>query len=150
MNWKLYCFVSASQWDHVQPSSSSVSSISRAGIRNAIVSYGSAATLVKFKLETDNKRILLFTHYQILICPVRWLTLLFPGTHEPLSWHDTRLDLWKMDLYHHSFLPCLLITDFGYSITGPPNLEENFPLHIALCRSYHKLRIFHILCSSPG
>lgn len=45
MNWKLYCLVSGSQCDQFQyPASSDSSSISRAGMRKAMVSYGSAAT----------------------------------------------------------------------------------------------------------
>jgi hypothetical protein len=45
MNWNEYWWVSGSQCDQFQkPASSDSSSISRAGILKAMVSYGSAAT----------------------------------------------------------------------------------------------------------
>jgi hypothetical protein len=54
-NWQLYTFSSASQCSQIDSPSSSSSTISLAGIANAIVSYGSAASCTGLVIGTGGE-----------------------------------------------------------------------------------------------
>lgn len=120
MNWKLYCLVSGSQCDQFQnPASSVSSSISRAGIRKATVSYGSAATWTWSVYDAEQKSI--STYNEVLVGLVRWLSFLFPSAHESSARHNSCFYLRKMNLHHHSLLPRVSVPDFRHSITRAAN-----------------------------
>lgn len=149
MNWKLYCLVSGSQCDQFQyPASSASSSISRAGMRKAMVSYGSAATL-KMMLQIYRELRIKATHYEVLIGFVWRFSLLLPCAHKPPSRNHTCLDLRQVHLHHHTFLTSVSIPNFGDSITWSPYLQENFPLDVALGRCNHQLGLLEIPRSTP-
>lgn len=150
MNWKLYCLVSGSQCDQFQyPASSDSSSISRAGIRKAMVSYGSAATLQSGCKWNENKTRMILTHNEILVCLVGRFSLLLPSAHESSPRDNSRLDLRKMDLYHHALLSCVSIPHLSHSVSWSTDLQEDFSLYIALCRCNHQLCLFKVArCTS--
>ena len=84
------------------------------------------------------------THDEVLVCLVGWLPFLLPCAHKASSRDDTRLDLWQVDLHHHTLLPRVVIPDLGDAVSRSPNLQENFSLDVALRRSDHQLRVFGI------
>ena len=90
------------------------------------------------------------TYNQILICLVWWLPFLFPSAHEPPAGDDTRFDLRKMDLHHHTFFASISVSDFRHSVAWSANFEEDFSLYVGLGRSYHQLGLFCIPGSSSG
>jgi len=55
-----------------------------------------------------------------------------------------------MDLYHHSFLPGVPVPYFGYPVSGTPNFEENFSLHVTLRGSDHQLSVLSITSGSTS
>ena len=148
MNWKLYCLVSGSQCDQFQyPASSDSSSISRAGILNAMVSYGSAATCrILVNLRTGPME---STHDKILVVFVWRLPFLLPSAHEPPPWDHVALDLWQMHLYHHTFLSGIPIPNFCDSVSWPSNLQENFAVDGGLGRGDSELVFLHVTSSTP-
>lgn len=89
------------------------------------------------------------THDEVLVCLVRWLSFLLPCTHKSPSRHDTRLDLRKMYLNHHTFLSRISISNFRYSVTWSTDFKEDFALHVTLCRRDHELGVFRIAGGSP-
>jgi len=143
MNWKLYCLVSGSQCDQFQyPASSDSSSISRAGILNAIVSYGSAATCGTRVNRCT--RAVKNAYNEILVVFVRRFPFLLPSTHEPPPWDNVALDLWQMDLYHHTFLPGIPIPYFCDSVPRPSNLQEDFTMDRGLRWCNSQLVFLHV------
>jgi len=148
MNWKLYCLVSGSQCDQFQyPASSDSSSISRAGILNAIVSYGSAATcgtsVSLCTVPTED------THNEILVVFIWWFPFLLPSTHEPSPGGDVALDLRQMHLHHHTFLSGVPVPDFCHSVPRPSNLQENLPVDGGLRRGDGQLVFLHVASRTP-
>ena len=143
MNWKLYCLVSGSQCDQFQyPASSDSSSISRAGILNAMVSYGSAATYTAWvSLCTGQTE---GAYNEILVVFVWRFPFLLPSTHEPPSRNNFTLDLWQMHLYHHTFLSGIPIPNFCNSVPRPSDLEENLAVDGGLGRGDGELVFLHV------
>jgi hypothetical protein len=143
MNWKLYCLVSGSQCDQFQyPASSDSSSISRAGILNAMVSYGSAATCgTLVSLHTGPIEC---THNEILVVFVWRFPFLLPSTHEPPPWDHVALDLWQMHLYHHTFLSGIPIPNFCDPVPRPSNLQENLAVDGGLRWGDGELIFLHV------
>ena len=143
MNWKLYCLVSGSQCDQFQyPASSDSSSISRAGILNAMVSYGSAATCATWVSHCNRQ--IEGTHDEILVVFVWRFPFLLPSTHKPPPWDDLALDLRQVDLHHHTFLSCISIPNLCDSVPWPSNLEENFAVDGGLGRGNGELVFLHV------
>ena len=143
MNWKLYCLVSGSQCDQFQyPASSDSSSISRAGILNAMVSYGSAATFDTYISPCCGTT--KGTYNQILIVFVWRFPFLLPSTHEPPPRDNVGLDLWQMHLHHHTFLSGIPIPNLCNPVTRPPNLEENLAVDARLRGSDGELIFLHV------
>jgi len=148
MNWKLYCLVSGSQCDQFQyPASSDSSSISRAGILNAIVSYGSAATCAT-RVSLCNRQTE-GTHDQILVIFVWRFPFLLPSTHKPPSRNNVALDLRQVHLHHHTFLSGIPIPNLRDSVPRPSNLEENFAVHGGLGWGDGELVFLHVTSRTP-
>lgn len=148
MNWKLYCLVSGSQCDQFQyPASSVSSSISRAGMRKAMVSYGSAATFKSWVTEVWRN---VYTYDEVLVSLVGRFALLFPSTHEPSSWRYSRFDLWEMHLHHHALLSGVPVPNFCDAVSWSANFQEDFALYVALSRSNHKLCLLSITSRTSG
>lgn len=143
MNWKLYCLVSGSQCDQFQyPASSDSSSISRAGILNAMVSYGSAATCdVWISLRSRSRK---STYDEILVVFVWWFALLLPSAHEPPPRDNVAFDLWQMHLHHHTFFSGIPIPNFRDPVSRPSNFEENLAVDARLRRGNGELIFFHV------
>src|SRR5258708_34333421 len=157
MNLKLFCFRSGSQCDQFQeaPSSSS-SSISRAGIRNAIVSYGSAATcpIQQRKKGTRVRRrhpedVRVGTYDEILIGLVRGFPPRLQSTHEPPTRNDACLDLRQVYLHHHTLLSRLTIPHLSDTITRATDLQKHLALHARLLRRHLQLTLFHVSRCTP-
>ena len=147
MNWKLYCFVSGSQCDQFQyPASSDSSSISRAGILKAIVSYGSAATWDKrISLCTKLKK---GAYDEILVVFVWGFAFLLPSAHKPPPRSNLALDLWQMHLHHHTFLSGIPIPDLRDPVPRPSNLEEDLAVDAGLRWSDGELVFLHVTSST--
>ena len=85
-----------------------------------------------------------YTHNEVLVSLVWWLSFLLPSTHESPTWQDIAFYLRQMYLHHHSFLSGVSVTNLGNAVTWPTNFKEDFSLDVCLSRSNHKLCVFSI------
>lgn len=90
-----------------------------------------------------------YTYDEVLVSLIRWLSLLFPSTHEASPRQDSGLDLREVYLDHHSFLSSIPVSDFRDTVSWSADLQEDLALHIVLSRGNHKLRLLCITSGAP-
>lgn len=90
------------------------------------------------------------THNEILVRFVWGFPLLLPSAHKPSPRNDAGLDLWKVNLHHHTLLSSIRVSDLGDTVTRSANFEEDFTLDIALRGGDHKLRFLCIASGATG
>ena len=122
-------------------------------MRNAIVSYGSAATYPHRRKKTkackshakEMKRGgRASTHDEVLIRLVRGFPPLFPSAHETPARDDAGLDLRQVYLHHHALLARLAVPHLGHAIPRAPDLQKHLALHARLLRRDLQLAVLHV------
>ena len=126
-------------------------------MRNAMVSYGSAATCPVQKKKKNATRVRRLyaedvracTYDKVLIRLVWRLPPLFPSAHEPPTRFDACLDLWQMYLHHHTLLSRLTIPHLGHAISRATDLQKHLALHARLLRRDLQLALLHVARRAP-
>ena len=90
------------------------------------------------------------THNEVLIGLVWWLPLLLPRAHESSARNDTGLDLWEVNLYHHTLLPSVPVADLRNSIPRTTDFEEHFLMDTLLGWCDHELSLLQVASSTPS
>ena len=98
--------------------------------------------MLRFKIK--------YTHNEVLVSLIWWLSFLLPSTHESPTRQDIALNLRQMYLHHHSFLSSVSVTNLGNTVTWPTNFKEDFSLDVCLSGSNHELCVFSIACSTTS
>ena len=91
-----------------------------------------------------------YTHNEVLVSLIWWLSFLLPSTHKSPTRQDIALYLRQMYLHHHSFLSSVSVTNLGNAVTWPTNFKEDFSLDVCLSGSNHELRVFSITGSTTS
>ena len=90
------------------------------------------------------------THNEVLVGLVWWLPLLLPRAHESSARTDARLDLWKVNLYHHTLLPSVPVADLRNTIPRTADFEEHLLMDTLLGWCDHELRLLQVASSTAG